>query len=821
MFEPKTLRRQPRPSGIGGNMALEGVRVIECGSLSAASYCARLFADFGADVIKVEPAGGDPLRGASPLFNTDDGAQSAWFSYLNFGKRSVREKSGDGTPVLAGLLAECDILICGDLAASDMLDTRLYPGLIIIDATWFGRSGPYSGFAATDSICRALAGNTQLVGPPEGPLRSSPDFQAGIAGGLWAYIAAASALLARARDGGRRLETSVHEACVTLSEYQTAEASANGVAQQRMAINRFAPTYPLGIYPAKDDWLGLTLVTPAQWKSFCTMLGLHDLANDPELTTSSERLPRADELEARFIPRLRQRNAADWFAEALVRKIPMTPVPTLEALIGSQSLRERGAIAPLSVGKAQVFSPASPFRLLGTPPARGGSVPAHGADNAMWAKRASTPVFATPAAPAGSLPLAGIRIIDFSMGWAGPLCTRTMADLGADVIKIESCSYPDWWRGVDRRPHVVAERLYEKTGRFAVMNRNKRGVTIDLTRPAGIRLAKALVQQADATVDNYSVDVLPKFGLGPDALHALKPGIVTMSMSAFGASSPWRECRAYGSTLEQASGLPRLVGEENDVPVMGHPAYGDPVGGLNGAAALLSALLHARRTGQGQHIDLSQIECMMQMTAPWLIANSANHQPPQRYGMRHPDYAPHGNYRCAGEDAWIVLAVTNDAQWQALCRVIARDNFANDATLAQVAGRRDYADEIDAALAAWCSTRDADAIMAAMQQAGIAAGVARKPLGLLDDPHLKARGFWQEIDREYVGMHAQPSVAFRPGSAPIAIRHAAPTLGERNREVFGSLLGMSDAQIDALEADGVIGEILTVAHEPERERAAV
>ena len=184
------------------------------------------------------------------------------------------------------------------------------------------------------------------------------------------------------------------------------------------------------------------------------------------------------------------------------------------------------------------------------------------------------------------------------------------------------------------------------------MNRNKRGVTIDLTRPEGIRLAKALVQQADATVDNYSVNVLPKFGLGPDALHTLKPGLVTLSMSAFGASSPWRECRAYGSTLEQGSGLPRLVGEENDLPVMGHPAFGDPVGGLNGAAALLSALLHARRTGQGQHIDLSQIECMMQMTAPWLIACSANHQSPQRYGMRHPDHAPHGNYRCAGDDAW-------------------------------------------------------------------------------------------------------------------------------------------------------------------------
>ena len=187
------------------------------------------------------------------------------------------------------------------------------------------------------------------------------------------------------------------------------------------------------------------------------------------------------------------------------------------------------------------------------------------------------------------LPLTGVTILAVEQYGAGPFGSMLCADLGADVIKIEGCSYPDWWRGVDRRPNVLREKLYEKTGRFAVMNRNKRGVAIDLTRPEGKWLAKALAAKCDAVVENYSVEVLPKLGLAPATLRELNPALVTLSMSAFGASSPWRDCRAYGSTLEQGSGLPQLLGRPQDPPVMGHPAYGDPVGGLAGMAALMAA----------------------------------------------------------------------------------------------------------------------------------------------------------------------------------------------------------------------------------------
>jgi crotonobetainyl-CoA:carnitine CoA-transferase CaiB-like acyl-CoA transferase len=404
-----------------------------------------------------------------------------------------------------------------------------------------------------------------------------------------------------------------------------------------------------------------------------------------------------------------------------------------------------------------------------------------------------------------ALSLEGVRIVDFTMGWAGPLCTRTLADLGADVIKIEACRYPDWWRGVDRRPAFLRDKTYEKSVRFAVMNRNKRAITLDLTRPEGLELAKQLIRDADAVVDNYSVDVLPKLGLGADVIRALNPRIVSLSMSAFGASSPYRDLRAYGSTLEQGSGLPQLVGSANDKPVMGHPAFGDPVGGLNGAAALLVALTHARATGVGQHIDLSQIECMMQMTAPWMMAASAGVTEPERYGRGHPDHAPHGVFACKGEDSWVLIAVTDDAHWPAFCRAIERADLAGDAGFTTAQMRRARSADLDVAISAWTAQRKADEAMGILQNYGIAAGSVRAPLELLDDPHLTARGYWQEVDRPYIGPHPQPSMPFRVGSAPWTIRTPASVLGEHNVNVLRDVLGLSPETIAALEAKGIIG----------------
>jgi crotonobetainyl-CoA:carnitine CoA-transferase CaiB-like acyl-CoA transferase len=811
--------------------ALSHLRIVEIGSAAATSYCARLFADFGANVQKVEPPQGDPLRYAAPF--TPKG-QSAWFAFLNFNKSSVALDPNDVSASLhlTELIGDCDVLIDGrDIDAADCPAFDLAalkqrnPGLIHLEASWFGHDGPYRKFEATDSTIRALAGLVKLVGPVEGPPVHAPDFQTGILAGLWGFISVASSVLGRMHDGcGRTSALSIFESSIAVSEYIMFEAFTRGDIMRRIGVNRFWPTFPVGIYETKQGWLGVTTVTPAQWRAFCEMLGLYDLRDDATLFLGIDRLQHMEKIESKFVPRLKQRTAQEWFAEGLRRKIPIVPVPEIGDLIADDEKKSRGAIVPITVGDETGFTAGSMQRLTGTPSRRGGVVPAIGelqpdiASPSGTAPRVRSPAPRNP----NRLPLEGFRVIDFSMGWAGPICTRTLADLGADVIKIEAIQYPDWWRGVDRRPAYVREQMYEKSVRYCIMNRNKRGITLDLTRPEGLQLAKRLLADADLAVDNYSVEVLPKLGLGYEVLSKKNPKLVMMSMSAFGAGSIHRDCRAYGSTLEQGSGLPSVVGDANGPPVMSHTAFGDAVGGLNGCAAVLIALIHAKHTGRGQFIDLAQIECMMPFAAPWIVAHSIDGKKPVKYGNRHPDFVPHGCFPCAGSDNWIVVAVSSDEMWPKLAGLLGRADWAADKTLKAAAGRRRIENEIEAAIANWTSTRGPDEAMNALQGAGVASGVARLPIDLLKDPHLQARGFIQEIDRAFIGRHPQPSMPFRETEKPFAIRSAPPTLGEHNHEILGGILGLSGAEMDQLTRDGIIGTEMLMEEQlvKEKKRAA-
>lgn len=794
---------------------LSHLRVIEIGSSAATSYCARLFADFGADVQKVEPPAGDPLRRSAPL---TPGDQSAWFAFLNFNKSSIIIDSAEPGAItrLTALIEDCDILIDGrdvdpaDCPSSDITAIRSRrPGLIYLEASWFGREGPYAGFAATDSTLRALAGLIKLVGPAEGPPLHGPDFQTGILAGLWGFVAAAASALARMQGrAGRSWSLNILESNLALSEYLMSEAFARGDVMRRIGVNRFWPIFPAGIYETKKGWLGVTTITPVQWQAFCDMLDLAELRDDPALVLGEDRLRQMEPIERQFMPRLRTRTAQEWFAEGLKRKIPIVPVPEISDLVQEAKKKLHGAIVPVLLGHEEGLTAGSTQRLTLTPPRRGGRVPAPGEQQPVACLRTQGS-FTSPKSSvridADGLPLHGVRVIDFTMGWAGPLCTRTLADLGADVIKIEAIQYPDWWRGVDRRPAYVDSQMYEKTLRFCIMNRNKRGITLDLTRPEGLALAKRLLARADVVVNNFSVDVLPKLGLGYDVLKTLNPRLVMLSMSAFGADSVNRDCRAYGSTLEQGSGLTSVIGKPDGPPVMSHGAFGDPVGGLNGCAAVLVALIHARITGQGQFIDLAQIECMMPFSAPWITVNSIGGVSPPRCGNRHPQFVPHGCFQCEGPDNWIMVAATDEAMWHRLAILIGRPDWATDASLTSAEARRGIEDMIERAIEAWTLTRDADQAMSELQAVSVAAGVARLPIDLLKDRHLRSRAFLQEVERAFIGSHPQPSMPIREGARPYAIRTPAPTLGQHNNEILSGFLELSDTVIANLAREGIIG----------------
>ena len=403
------------------------------------------------------------------------------------------------------------------------------------------------------------------------------------------------------------------------------------------------------------------------------------------------------------------------------------------------------------------------------------------------------------------------------------------------MIKVESCQYFDWWRGWESTPESIAQKLYEQSTAFNTTGRNKLGITLDLTSRRGKDLLLRLVATSDAVIENYTASVLPKLGLDYDRLRQANPELVMVSMPPFGKSGPWMNHRAYGSTVEQASGLPHLNGRAADPPTMQHVALGDPIAGINGAAALLTALRHRRRTGEGQYVDLSHVQSMFPLAAHGLIEQAVRGAPLERAGGRHPLFAPWGVYPCIGAEPWIAITIETDIQWRGLCEVLGMnvedalagtadgkrlegDRFASAADrkrhegdrFASAADRKRHEDELDRMLAARTRLHDGLALERRLASAGVPAAVLRNTLDVLYDPHLEARGYWQWRERAYVGDQPNPSAPFRPApgdglSRPYAVEWPAPTLGQHNREVLGRLLGLSDDELDTLERDHVIG----------------
>jgi len=799
-------------------MPLSELRVVEIGSGDALGYCGKLFADFGAEVIKIEPPGGDPARRIAPLVDAGDGRlQSGGFAWLNTNKRSVTADLDQPADVarVRTLLRNADLLldsrpptsITGSALAHDEL-RRTEPGLAITALSWFGEHGPYRDYVATESVCRSLAGLVKLVGPVEGPPVLPRDGQTGIITGLTAFIPTLAGLYARERQGARRFAVNAFEAMLQITEFDVALALEAGHTRPRIGLNRFGRGFPVGNYATKDGWLGVTVVTPAQWLGFCAMLGLPELGPDPRYSATADRFVHAEELNGIIRPVLLHRTAMEWFARGIDLRLPLAVVPDMAQLLSQAVFRDRGSFAGVEIGAASFDAPVLPQHLIRSPPRPNGRAPLAGGDtDAVPPARRRRAERA--AATGGALPLQGVRIIDLTMGWAGPSAVRQLGDLGAEAIKVESCQYPDWFRGTDPRGPYHPERTYEKTYWFQTMNRNKRGITLDLTTDAGLSLLKRLLAEADAVIDNYAADVLPRLGLDVAAMHAINPRLVVVTMPAFGSNGPWSGVRAYGSTLEQASGLPSVTGRDGDPPTMVHAALGDPVGGINAAAALMLGLMHQKNTGEGQHIDLAQVECMLPLLAPSIIEQAATGMTSPRIGNRHPRFVPHGCFPCLGEDQWVTLAVQTDAQWQALCAVMHRPDLAADPTLASLEGRRADEDRIEVAVRHWTAGVRPDLAMVTLQDAGIAAGVARLPTDLPGDPHLMKTGHWQPVVRRFMGPHLLPSVSYREGDAemPYAIAQVAPTLGEHNAEVLGGLLGLDAAEIAKLRDDGVIGNV--------------
>ena len=805
--------------------ALAGIHVVDLAGTVATAYCGKLFRDLGAAVTNLEPPReGHPIRRLPPFHPRAAAPEaSALATWLSLGKRSVA--AGPEDPEARGLLDGADLILDAEPAP----ERRLLDGQIRLSISWFGASGPYAGRAATDPVISTHTGAARAIGPADGPPILATGHTPQVVAGTLAYVGAVGHLLARETgrlDGPLHLDVSILEAAMCITEPGPPGTLATGEIRPRVGINRFWPTYPVGIYPCRDGWLGVTTVTPSQWRSLCSLLGLDELGAEPRYQVSINRLEDADRIDAALRPRLLERTAREWVEAGQAARVPLAHAPTPAELFGLEQFRDRDAwVEAEHSDQGRFLAAGTPFRLHRTPAATGGRAPSLGEHNEAPAAtdRGATTQPAVDGGQPDRMPARGpahrqtgrrtdllqdIRIIDLTMGWAGPLATRQLADLGADVIKVESCQYFDWWRGWESTPESIAQKLYEQSTAFNTTGRNKLGVTLDLTSRRGVDLLLRLVAKSDAVIENYTASVLPKLGLDYERLRQVNPELVMVSMPPFGRSGPWMNHRAYGSTVEQASGLPHLNGRSADPPTMQHVALGDPIAGINAAAALLTALRHRRRTGEGQYVDLSHVQSMFPLAAHGLIEQAVRGAPPERTGGRHPLFAPWGVYPCIGAEPWITITVETGEQWKGLCDVLGMD--AGDPRFADATDRKQHEDELDRMLAARTTLHDGLALERRLASAGVPAAVLRNTLDVLYDPHLEVRGYWQWRERAYVGNQPNPSAPFRPvaqdgASRPYAVEWPAPTLGQHNREVLTRLLGLSEDELDALERDHVIG----------------
>jgi crotonobetainyl-CoA:carnitine CoA-transferase CaiB-like acyl-CoA transferase len=418
------------------------------------------------------------------------------------------------------------------------------------------------------------------------------------------------------------------------------------------------------------------------------------------------------------------------------------------------------------------------------------------------------PVEAEPGAQPLSerLPLSGVRVLDVTHQLAGPHAMRLLADLGADVIKVESIQHADTARLMGA---ILAgegsDRQYERCANWIWVNHNKRGITLNLRDPRGLQLFKELLKGADVVAENLRPDAWEAFGLGHEVLAQLNPRIIYLKISGYGTTGPWRLHPSFAGPWEQASGFSYITGYPDGPPIT-RVVWEDSANGMMGAFAVLAALHRRKQTGRGQFIDLAAIESLTCLNAEAILDQQVSGRVWQRVGNRHrfARAAPHGCYRCAGADAWIAIAVTADAQWRELCRVLDAPEWVADPRFATLKDRDAHDAELRAAIEARTATRDRWELMEALQAAGVPASAVAHGLDVIERPAERRLAPIEEVERAEVGRQRYAGPPFRLSRTPLGVRRPAPLLGEHNAEILGDL-GVAPEELATLERDGVIG----------------
>ncbi len=770
-----------------------------------------LFARSGAEVIKVER----PSREAP---------EPALDVYLNGGKRrlALDRSEPDDLARIALLAASCDVFMT-DAPAAEVLDLHLLDlggdegPRVRTSITPFGLSGPYRGWEATASTLLALSGHTHLIGDPGRTPLSLPGNYPHYHGGLFAFVSTMAAYLQVPATGGARIEVSELEALAGLHQGTDVMWTMGATVRSRHG-NRWENIEPNGLFQCSDGWVGL-MIGERYWESFALMIGRPDLVSDPRFSTNAARLTRRDEVQAILAEAL-----AAWSKQRIFRegqeiwRIPAGCVMNMKEVLEDRHLQERAfwdALRdPLSQRDLRV--PGLPFRIaVDDAPGEPGTGP-FGPDTrdvpAESRKIASSShLGARNDGPPGRQPLRGVRILDLTRVWAGPLAARILADLGADVIKVEALT----GRGPAVMPRGArgnypgaepGERPWNRQGLFNKLSRNKRSVAIDLKTARGHELFLSLVARSDVVMENFSARAMPGLRLGYHALRETNERIIYLAMSAYGARGPYRDYIGLGPSIEPLTGLNALLGYSDAEPRATSLALTDAMAGTLGAAAIMMALERRERTGQGTFLDFSEQEGGVTFIGEYLIDYQLTGCEPGVLGNAHNRFAPHGVYRCKGDDEWIAIAARDQNDWQAL-GAIADRGWQGDPRFATLESRRLHREVLDAAIESWTSARDKTELMHALQQAKVPAGAVLSAPEWLSDHHLVARGYFAELEHPDAGRHrTDGSAVLMNGARGYESWFPAPGLGQHNFEVLEGLLGLSREEVLALHEGGVIAD---------------
>ena len=809
---------------------LAGLRVIDLAGPPAV-FATRELAELGADVVRVEPPAGDSVRRLQPFLHGEDGAErSLYHLHFNAGKRSVvlDLETDDGREALRRLAGGADVVVeterpgrMDELGVGFEALRAANPGLLYVSVTPFGQQGPLRDARGTDITAVAAAGLLYLNGYPEDPPVRPGAEQGFHMGALVAAATLLVALVGRERHPGHRghrIDVSMQEAA-SMATLQTANANMytwHGEVPRRQGLVNKAGGRSM--FQCRDGgWLSFVvpLGAPALWQAYVDWMdeeGLAETYADPQWDDPAFRTLNAG-VHAGVLDRLCAKyDRDDLFREGQRRRMLAMAVNTAADLVASEHLQARGFFNTVrhehlgcelvDVGPPYRFS-ATPVRITSPAPKLGQHT-----DEVLAELRpvadADTPPASGGAAEAPVPParlLEGLRVADFCWLIAGPSLTRVFADYGADVIKIESRTRVETIRAVGVQPNPAKVDI-DTNGVFNDCNTSKRSITLNLNDPRGIELAKDLIRHSDIVTNNFTGDRMDRWGLGYDDLKKINPGIIMLTMPALGTTGPYKAFGSYGNGLIAFSGMNQNMGYEHRPPTGMAPLYSDFSAPYAAVAAVMAAVYHRERTGQGQFIELAQSDATVNLLGTDILEYTANGELPARRGNRSRDHAPHGVFQCAGEDRWCALSVETDADWRQLAGVIDRPDLASQPRLAASAGRLAHQDEIDAAITEWTSRRDAWAVAAAWQAAGLAAAVVEnledmvKLYPQLPDRHLV------DVERDGVVFrtHAQPA-RIDGTSASLAV---SPRLGEHNDEVFRGLLGLPDDEVARLVDDRVI-----------------